>query len=224
MKKIIIAIDGPAAAGKSSVAKGLAARINYDYLDTGAMYRCLTLYILQKGISPDDEKNICKILPEAKIEVSGSNFYLNDKDVSLEIRSKEVTKEISKIVSYSCVRNFMVKEQRKLAKNGGVVLDGRDIGTFVFPNADLKIYQIATLDVRALRRYQENKSKNINMSLEEVKADIVRRDLKDSTRKLAPLKQADDAIVVDTTNMTQEEVVNHIIDIFKEKFGDNDDD
>lgn len=224
MKRIIIAIDGPAGAGKSSVAKALAARIGYDYVDTGAMYRCLTLHILRLGIDSQDEKNICKVLKNCVIEVSGNTFYLNGEDVSKEIRSKEVTKQVSKACAHPCVRNFMVKEQRRLAKNGGVVLDGRDIGTFVFPNAELKIYQTASLEVRALRRYQENKAKHIDMSIEEVQEDIVRRDLEDSTRAFAPLKQAKDAIVIDTSKMTQEQAVYLIIDLVKEKTGvaDND--
>ena len=220
MKRMIIAIDGPAGAGKSSVAKALSARIGYDYIDTGAMYRCLTLYILRLGIAANDEKSICKVLKDCTIEVSGNTFFLNGEDVSKAIRSKEVTQEVSTACAHPCVRNFMVKEQRRLAKDGGVILDGRDIGTFVFPNADLKIYQTASPEVRALRRYQENKTKNIDMSIEEVKADIIRRDLEDSTRAFAPLKQAEDAVFIDTSKMTQEQAVNFIIDLIKERLGE----
>jgi cytidylate kinase len=219
MKRIIIAIDGPAGAGKSSVAKALSARIGYDYIDTGAMYRCLTLYILRLGIASNDEKAICQILKNCVIEISGNRFFLNGEDVTTEIRSKEVTQEVSTACAHPCVRNYMVKQQRHLARHGGVILDGRDIGTFVFPDAELKIYQTASLDVRAMRRYQENKVKNLEMSIEEVKQDIIRRDLEDSSRPFAPLKKAEDAVLIDTSKITQEQAVNIIIDLVKDKIG-----
>lgn len=218
MKRLIIAIDGPAASGKSSTAKLLAKKLGYNYIDTGAMYRCITLYVLQNNINPDDEAEIAKNLPNCNIEVSGDYFFLNDQDVSKEIRSKEVTFNVSKVCSYASVREAMVKMQRELAKNGGVILDGRDIGTVVFPHADIKIYQTADLEVRALRRYQENRIRNIDMSLEEVMADIKRRDEKDSTRSISPLKKAKDAIVIDTSKFSSvEKNVEAIMDIIRER-------
>lgn len=218
MKRLIIAIDGPAASGKSSTAKLLAKKLGYNYIDTGAMYRCITLFVLQNNINPDDEETIKSNLKNCKIEVSGDYFFLNDEDVSEAIRSKDVTYNVSKVCSYASVREAMVKMQRDLAKNGGVILDGRDIGTVVFPNADIKIYQTADLEVRALRRYQENRIRNIDMSLEEVTQDIARRDEKDSTRSISPLKKANDAITIDTSKFSSvEKNVEAIMDIIREK-------
>lgn len=218
MKRLIIAIDGPAASGKSSTAKLLAKKLGYNYIDTGAMYRCITLYVLKNNIDPDDEEAIGNSLKNCKIDVSGDYFFLNDEDVSDAIRSKEVTFHVSKVCSYAKVREEMVRMQRELAKNGGVILDGRDIGTVVFPNADLKIYQTADLEVRALRRYQENNIRNIDMTLEEVTQDIKRRDEKDSTRAISPLKKADDAITIDTSKFSSvEKNVEAILALVKEK-------
>lgn len=213
MKKLIIAIDGPAASGKSSVAKALAKKLGYRYIDTGAMYRCCTLEVLNRKIDVNDEAAIAGALKHCRIDVVDDNYFLNGQDVSKQIRDKEVTLHVSKVCSYPVVRNFMVKQQQKLGKEGGVVLDGRDIGTYVFPNADLKIYQTASLETRALRRYQENKARGIELSYEAVYDDIVRRDHEDSTRELAPLIQAKDAIVMDTTSLSVMEAVHQIYDL-----------
>ena len=223
MKRLIIAIDGPAGSGKSSTAKLLAKKLGYNYIDTGAMYRCITLYCLKNNIDVNDEESINNSLDKCNIDVSGDYFFLNDEDVTEQIRSKEVTFNVSKVCSYAKVREEMVKMQRLLAKNGGVVLDGRDIGTVVFPNADIKFYLTADLEVRALRRYQENRIRNIDMTLEEVMEDIKRRDEKDSTRLISPLKKAKDAIELDTSGFSGvdknvEAMINIIRDIkFKEQ-------
>lgn len=224
MKRLIIAIDGPAASGKSSTAKLLAKKLGYSYIDTGAMYRCITLYVLKNNINPDDEEAISDSLKNCKIEVSGDYFFLNEEDVSEAIRSKDVTYHVSKVCSYAKVREEMVRMQRELAKNGGVILDGRDIGTVVFPNADLKIYQTADLEVRALRRYQENNIRNIDMTLEEVMQDIKRRDEKDSTRAISPLKKAKDAITIDTSKFSSvEKNVEAILTLVREKLNEGKD-
>lgn len=217
MKKLIIAIDGPAAAGKSSVAKLLAKKLNYQYIDTGAMYRCLTLAALQNHVDVNDEKSLSELLTKSDIRVAKDYFFLNDVDVSEEIRFKEVSTNVSIVCAYPSVRLQMVEKQRKLGEKGGVVLDGRDIGTFVFPNADIKIYQTADMETRALRRYQEYKIKGLDASVEEVMNDIIRRDKLDSTRLLAPLIKADDAILVDNSNQNIEQTVNKIISIIKRK-------
>jgi len=221
MKKLIIAIDGPAASGKSSAAKVLAKRLGYRYLDTGAMYRALTLYVLNNHIDPNDEPMVIEALKNCKIDVSDNYFFVNDEDVTKDIRSKEVTLHVSKVCSYKGVRDYMVAQQRELAKAGGVVLDGRDIGTVVFPHADLKFYQTASVEARALRRYQENQAKGINMSLDEVKEDIIRRDYIDSTREHSPLRKADDAILIDSSSSMNPEnnvevMLNYVRDLLGE--------
>ena len=218
MKRLIIAIDGPAGSGKSSTAKLLAKKLGYNYIDTGAMYRCVTLHVLNNNIDVNNEEGIAKLLDTCNIEVSGDYFFLNDEDVTEKIRSKDVTYNVSKVCSYQVVRNKMVTMQRHLARNGGVILDGRDIGTVVFPNADVKFYLTANLEVRALRRYQENRIRGIDMSLEEVMQDIKRRDEKDSTRQISPLKKAEDAIELDTSRFSGvEKNVEAIIQILRNK-------
>jgi len=224
MKKLIIAIDGPAAAGKSSVAKLLAERLNYLYIDTGAMYRCITLLVLKNKVDVENEDEIAKLLKDCNLSVSKSFFILNGEDVTHEIRSKKVSDNVSVVCAHPKVRMEMVNKQRELAKDGGVVLDGRDIGTFVFPNADVKIYQTANTETRSLRRYQENRAKGIDTSLEEVMQDIIKRDKMDSTRLLAPLMKAEDAVLIDTSSMNTEQTVNKIIDIIKAKTGEEFDD
>ena len=213
MKKIIIAIDGPAAAGKSTVAKLVAKRLGYDYLDTGAMYRCCTLKVLNSGVSVDDEEAIKELLKDTKMECSEGSWYIDGENVSERIREQDVTLHVSKVCAYPSVRVSMADKQREIGRNGGYVLDGREIGTYVFPNAELKIYQTADIDVRANRRYQEYLSKGKKVTFEEIKADIMRRDHYDSNRELAPLKKADDAIEIDTSLMNAEEVANKIVEL-----------
>lgn len=222
MKQLIIAIDGPAASGKSTVAKMVAKKLNYRYLDTGAMYRCYTLFVLNNNIDPNDEEEVSKHVKEASIEVGNGKAFLNNVEVTNEIRNQEVTGAVSKVCSYAAVRSHMVDEQRRLANDGtsGVVLDGRDIGTFVFPNADLKIFLTASYEVRALRRYHEFASKNIKTTLEQIKEDLYQRDKADSTRAISPLSIAYDAIYLDNSVMNAEETADYILAKAKEIIGE----
>lgn len=216
--KISVAIDGPAAAGKSTVAKLIAERKGYTYIDTGAMYRAFTWYCLQKGVDCQDEKACCELIPEVKIELKPGHIVLcNDQDVSKAIRQTDVSGNVSYIASYKDIRLALVELQRKMAEKTSVVMDGRDIGTYVLPNAEVKIYQIASVKTRAIRRYEENISKNIPCTLEEIEADVQKRDYIDSNRSFAPLKAAEDAIHIDTSDMSIEEVVDAIIKIIDKK-------
>lgn len=219
MANVIIAIDGPAASGKSTVAKNLATILDYNYLDTGAMYRCMTLFVLENKINPLDEKVIDQYVEKVNVNIDGNKSYLNGKDVSKEIRNLEVTRWVSTVCAYPSVRFHMVDEQRRIAKEGnkGVILDGRDIGSNVFPDADVKFYLTASYDVRAERRYLENKERGIDMPLDKLKEDLKRRDKEDSTRLIAPLIIAKDAIVVDNSDMTIEETTAYLLKKIKEK-------
>lgn len=218
MKKITIAIDGPAAAGKSTVAKLVAYQLDYNYIDTGAMYRALTLKALNNNIDVNDEDSLSNLLDNTTIEFHGNNvIFIDDVDKSKEIRSSIVTNNVSIVSKHKKVRLKMVELQRQLLTQGGVVIDGRDIGTYVCPEAELKIFQIATVESRAIRRFQEMQAKGINTSLEEVINDIKERDRLDSTREFAPLRKAYDAIEVDTTNMSIEQVVDKIVELAKER-------
>lgn len=204
-RKIVIAIDGPAGSGKSTTAKLLAQRLGYNYIDTGAMYRAVTLYWLRKKLLLE-ESAICNLLPEISISFINSDgklrILLNQEDVSEEIRLPEVTKYVSPISTYKCVRDFLVSQQRKIGEQGGVVMDGRDIGTVVFPNAELKIFLVASVEERVRRRLLELKQKGIDLDEHEVHKQIVDRDKIDSTREHSPLQKANDAVVIDTTNLT----------------------
>ena len=208
--KLIIAIDGPGAAGKSTVAKRLAKQMNYTYIDTGAMYRCLALYALRKNIDVNDVEAL--VAGAKKIDIfldQSGKVYLDGEDVTLAIRTPEVTK-LSSPVSYPRpVREVYVEKQRELAEKSpcGVVMDGRDIGTVVLPNANIKIYQVASSTVRAKRRYEENLAKGITLPLEEIEKDIAHRDYLDINKGFGALKKADDAIELDTSDMSIEEVV-----------------
>ena len=213
MKKLIIAIDGPGAAGKSTVAKLLAKKLNYTYIDTGAMYRCLTLYALENNIDIQDVDGLVNALKHIDIFLDESGkAYLNGKDVSSEIRSNEVTLVVSPVSCHIPVRILMVEIQQKLAQKAksGVVMDGRDIGTVVLTNADIKIYQIASVKERAKRRFLENEKKGIATSLEQIEKEIEDRDYMDMHKEYGALKKAPDAIELDTTNMTIDEVVDFI--------------
>jgi cytidylate kinase len=217
MKQFTIAIDGPAAAGKSSVAKLVAHSLNYKYIDTGAMYRALTLKALKNRIDPNDEDALANLLDKTLIEFSNNLVFVDDVDCSKEIRSAEVTNNVSAVSKHKKVRIKMVELQRKLMKDGGVVADGRDIGTYVCPKADLKIFQTASVEARAIRRFQENQTKGINLSLDEVIKDIENRDKIDSSRDFAPLVKAKDAIVIDTSNLTINQVVDKILELVRER-------
>jgi len=220
MKKIVVAIDGPAGSGKSTTAKLLAQRLGYFYIDTGAMYRAVTLFLLRNNI-PFDEDKICSALKGITIEfkyVDGSlRTMLNGEDVSEEIRLPDVTKYVSPVSAIKCVRDFLVEQQRLMGKEGGVVMDGRDIGTVVFPNAELKIYLVASLEERIRRRMLELKQKGLDVSIEDVRHQIETRDRIDSYREHSPLQKAKDAIEIDTTDLTIDEQVEKIYQIAIER-------
>lgn len=217
MKKISIAIDGPSAAGKSSIAKIIAKELDYVYIDTGAMYRCVGYYCLQNKIDLNNEQAVVAILNKINITMDSNNhIYLNDCDVSSQIRQDEVSMTASLVSSYQGVREFLVKQQRQMASIGGVILDGRDIGTVVLPDAKLKIYQSASVETRAQRRYLENKQRGLPADLETIKKDIEQRDYQDMHRNISPLKKADDAIVLDTSNLNIEEVVSEVLKLVKQ--------
>ena len=216
--RVCVAIDGPAAAGKSTVAKRVATILGYTYIDTGAMYRAFTLYCIEKGINCEDEAACVAVIPEVNIELKPGNLvYLNGKDVSFDIRTPIVNANVSYIASYKDIRLALVELQRKMAARHSVIMDGRDIGTYVLPNAEVKIYQIASAETRAIRRYKENQEKGIPCTLDEIREDVKKRDYIDSHRAFAPLKPAEDAIPLDTSDMSIEEVVNAIIDIINKK-------
>lgn len=207
-----VAIDGPAGSGKSTISKLLAKKSGFVHVDTGAMYRACTLACLNKQIDFSNEESYY-FLENVDVTYDHDIILLDGKDVSKEIRSKEVTDNVSKVASQVFVRDLMVKVQQKIAQNMNVIMDGRDIGTVVLKDADLKIFLDASVDVRAKRRYDEN---NNGMTLEELKQDIIRRDYLDSTRDYNPLVKASDAILIDTSNLTIEEVVNKINDLIEE--------
>lgn len=216
-----IAIDGPAGAGKSTIAKLLAAKLGILYLDTGAMYRAVGLKALNTGVDISDEAAVEKMLTDTKIDVTQENgvqhVYLDGNDVSSAIRENAVSKAASDISAVPCVRYKMVELQREIASRCDTVLDGRDIGTFVLPNAEYKIFLTASAEERAKRRYAELKAKGSTLTLEQIKDDIVKRDYNDSHRTLAPLKKADDATEVDTTAMSIDDVVGRIYAIIGAK-------
>jgi cytidylate kinase len=215
MNKIVIAVDGPAGAGKSTVAKKIADKLNILYIDTGAMYRAVTLNIIKNNIDLKDDESIQRLLENIEITLKGEKIYLNQKDVSKKIRSTEVNRLVSPVSAMPIVREKLVKLQRDMASLNSVIMDGRDIGTNVLKNADVKIYLTASIDERAKRRYLEMKEKGIaaDLDLDAVKKDIIMRDKIDSERTLNPLKKAEDAIIVETTDKSIDEVVNEIIDI-----------
>lgn len=217
---IAVAIDGPSSAGKSTVAKGVAKELGFVYVDTGAMYRCVTLYALENNVDCQNDEEVCKLLDKVNIELCiGGKVLLNGKDVTFDIRTQPVVDNVSYIAANKGVRLFLVELQRNMAKDVSIVMDGRDIGTYVLPNADVKIFQIADVRERAKRRYIENIEKGIECTLEGVLKDLERRDYIDSHRDFAPLSKADDAIEVDTSFLTIEESINTIVGIIKEKVG-----
>ncbi|EJU22002.1 cytidylate kinase [Peptoanaerobacter stomatis] len=215
---MIIAIDGPAGAGKSTISKLIANRLGIMYIDTGAMYRAVTYYFLQNDVKFDDKDEIKSSLDKIDIDFDRDKVYLCNQDVTSQIRSKIVNENVSDVSAIDVVREKMVDMQRLMSKKKSVLLDGRDIGTVVFPSADYKFYLTASVDVRAKRRYLEEQNKgNINISIEEIKKSIENRDFIDSNRKISPLKKADDALEIDTSDMSIDEVVNKVINIVGEK-------
>ncbi|MEJ9212478.1 (d)CMP kinase [Bacillus smithii] len=221
VKEIQIAIDGPAAAGKSTVAKLVAKKLSYLYIDTGAMYRALTYKAIKLGADLEDEQVLAEILNNTNIELIQDNaaqrVLLDGTDVTDEIRSHEVTKHVSTVSKHPLVRKEMVERQRELAQKGGIVMDGRDIGTHVLPHAEVKIFLVATVEERAKRRHQENLAKGFESDLAQLMKEIALRDKMDSEREASPLKKAEDAIELDTTSLSIEEVVDHIMELVKER-------
>ena len=220
MKHVAIAIDGPAAAGKSTVAKIVAKRLGFVYIDTGAMYRAFTWYVLHRGIDPKNEEASCSLIPEVRISLKedGSVFVCGH-DVTRAIREPLVSSNVSYIASYKGIRLALIDLQRELGEKDNCVMDGRDIGSYVLPHAEVKIFQIASVETRAKRRFLENQEKGIPTTYEEVVADVKNRDYIDSHRDFDPLMQAADAIPLDTSDMTIEEVVDAILRIVEEKTG-----
>ena len=218
---MIVAVDGPAGSGKGTVTKRIEQELGFLNLDTGATYRCVALEVLRRGISLNDEREIIKVANEIKIEINNKGekdiILLNGEDVSKEIRTNDVTQIVSQVSSIIPVREKMVEVQKNLAKGKNVIVEGRDIGTVVFPNADIKIYLDASEEVRAKRRYEENKQNGIDTTYEEVLENVRMRDYNDMHKKVGALKKADDAILVDSTNLSIDEVVNKIKEIIINK-------
>ena len=211
----VIAIDGPAGAGKSTVSKIVAAKLGYTYIDTGAMYRAVGLKLLRSG-KPLNENILTELVSDIEIKLDESaKVFLDDEEVTKEIRTPEVSKLASDVSKFGFVRKKLTELQREMAAKGSVIMDGRDIGTQVLPNADLKIFMTATLHERAKRRFEELKAKGQDVNLDAVESEIALRDKQDSEREIAPLKQADDAILLDTTNLTVDEVVTKILELAK---------
>ena len=217
----IVGIDGPAGSGKGTVTKRVANKLGLINIDTGSTYRCVALEVLNRNINIEDKQKIIELAQNIEIDIKplpdGDRIFLNGKEVTKEIRSKEVTGIVSPISSIKQVRFAMVELQRKLAQGKNVIMEGRDICTYVFPNADVKIYLDASIEERAKRRYKENQEKNIDMTYEEVYENIRKRDENDKAKEIGALKVADDSIIVDTTNLTIDEVAEKIIEIIKEK-------
>ena len=212
MKKVI-AVDGPAGAGKSTVSKIVAARLGFTYIDTGAMYRAVGLKFLNSG-QPFTENFLAEITRDIDIKLDDkAKVFLDGVEVTKEIRTPEISKLASDVSKYGFVRKKLTDLQREMAAEGAVIMDGRDIGTQVLPNSDVKIFLTATLDERARRRYEELKAKGSSVTLDAIKLEIAARDKQDSEREIAPLKQADDAILIDSTGLTVDEVVAKILEL-----------
>ena len=212
-----IAIDGPAGAGKSTIAKKVAKELSFIYVDTGAMYRGLAIHFLDKGIQPQETEKVIEACKDAEVTIAYEDavqhVYLNGKDISSRLRNEEVGNMASVTSAIPEVRKKLLELQQNLAKTQNVIMDGRDIGTCVLPHADVKVYLTASVETRAKRRYQELQEKGEDCNLEEIAHDIEERDRRDMTREIAPLKQAEDAVLVDSSDMTITEVVKTIVDL-----------
>lgn len=219
---VAIAIDGPAGAGKSTIAKRVAEELNFMYVDTGALYRAVALCAIQKNIEPDDSQRVSEMLSEIKVQLAFNYRFekvvlLDGRDVSSQIRTPEVSMAASKISALPQVRAYLLDLQRDIAKENNVIMDGRDIGTVVLPDARVKIFLTASPQVRAERRYKELAEKGANVSFDEVLRDVNERDYNDSHRQTAPLKPAEDSVFVDTTDLDFEQSVEKIISVIKER-------
>ncbi len=216
-----IAIDGPAGAGKSTIAKRVAKELGFIYVDTGAMYRAIGLFLLRKGLDINDEEACRAVLPEAEVTIRYEDgvqkVLLNGEDVSGLIRTEEVSDAASRTSAFPSVRAHLLALQRKLAAEYDVIMDGRDIGTVILPNAALKIYLSASVKVRAARRFKEYQEKGIETMMEAVEAEIIERDERDMNRETAPLRRADDAVYLDSSNFTIDEVVAEVKRLVEEK-------
>ncbi len=218
---INIAIDGPAGAGKSSAAKELSKKLGFIYVDTGALYRAVGLYALRKNVSPDDAQKVVPLLPfinlSLKIDNGEQKVFLNGEDVSKAIRTPEASKASSLVSAIPKVREYLLDLQRNLARENNCIMDGRDIGTVILPDADFKFFVTASPEIRADRRYKELLEKGVKEDYDKVLNDIIERDKNDSTRKTAPLKPAPDAILIDTSGMTLNEVVDKLLNIINDR-------
>lgn len=215
LNNLSIAIDGPSSAGKSTIAKKVAEQLGMIYLDTGAMYRSLTYAALTGRVQLDNEQDLVRLLDKCNISFvkkeGQQHILLNDKDVSDAIRQTDVTKNVSLVSSHAKVREEMVRRQQAFAEKGGIVMDGRDIGTVVMPHAPLKIFLVASAEERARRRYEESRVKGIEITLEQLTQDLIARDHYDMNREVSPLKKAEDAIEIDSTYLSIDEVVNQVL-------------
>ena len=224
MKTINIAIDGPSGAGKSTLAKSISGKLGYLYVDTGALYRTIGYYVLSKGVDPKDAEAVTAVLPEIRVEMAYGedglqHMLLNGQDVTKEIRLPDVSMYASAVSAHPTVRTFLLEMQRELARTNNVLMDGRDIGTVVLPGAQVKIFLTATPEARAWRRKLELDERGTPQPFEKVLEDIQKRDWDDSHRPTAPLKQADDAVLLDTTDLTFQESEAAMLEIIKEKIG-----
>ena len=221
MKRVVVAIDGPAAAGKSTISKLVAKSLGFTYIDTGAMYRAFTSYVIDKGVDPKNEKECVKLIPEVDIVLyPDGKVMCSGKDVTRIIREQKVSSNVSYIASYKEIRLALVELQRKMAESQSIVMDGRDIGTYVLPNADVKIFMVASVKERADRRFKENMEKGIPCTYEEIVEDVEKRDRIDSSRAFAPLKPAEDSILLDTSLLSIEQVHAAVLKIIKDKVGE----
>lgn len=218
---INIAVDGPAGAGKSTIAKKIAEALHIVYVDTGAMYRAIGLYFHREGIDPQDEASINREVKKAHVSIGYENgrqqVYLNGENVTAYLRTEEAGRMASAISVYPNVRRTLVQLQQELAAETNLIMDGRDIGTVVLPHADIKIFLTASSHVRALRRYDELQAKGVACDLEEIEQDIIDRDYRDMHREVSPLCQAEDAVLVDTSDMNIEQVVQTVIDLYQSR-------
>ena len=219
--KIAVAVDGPAGAGKSSISKIVAKKLGYLYIDTGAMYRSLTWAVLHNHIDVNNQKAVEALLPELDLTMEASDdsckVFIAGQDVTDFIRTPQVNNAVSIVASYKGVRQYLVERQRLMAEAGGVILDGRDIGSVVLPNAELKIYLTASVEARAMRRYLEVKGTVNEQTLEDIKDSVMQRDDMDKNRKESPLIQVEDAVLVDSSEMTFDETVEHILHLVQER-------